>query len=63
MKRTIEIEVSDDLNTYVESLAKFLKTNPDTIIKRTVADAVKAIPDKMEKHIDPKKLKKVYKLK
>jgi len=63
MKRTIEIKVSDDLNTYVESLAKFLKTNPDTILRRAVADAVKSIPENVEKHMDPKKLKKVYKLK
>jgi len=63
VKRTIEIDLPDKLNAYIESLAKFLKTNPETIIRRTVADAVKSIPDNTDKHIDPAQLKKVYKLK
>ena len=63
VKRTIEIDVPDKLNAYIESLAKFLKKKPDTLIRRTVADAVKSIPDNVDKHIDPEKLKKLYKLK
>ncbi|NIU85621.1 MAG: hypothetical protein GWN17_15810, partial [Candidatus Korarchaeota archaeon] len=63
MKRTIEIDVPDNLNTFIESLARFLKTKPDDIIRRTVADAVKSIPDSMDKHMNPAKLKKAYKLK
>lgn len=63
MKRTIEIDVPDDLNTFIESLATFLKTKPDDIIRRTVADAVKSIPDSVDKHINLAKLKKAYKLK
>ena len=63
MKRTIEIDVPDNLNTFIESLAKFLKTKPDNIIRRTVVDAVKSIPDSVDKHIKPAKLKKAYKLK
>ena len=63
VKRTIEIDVSDKLNAYIESLAKFVKTKPDTIIRRTVADAVKAIPDNMKEHVDSAKLKRIYKLK
>jgi len=63
MKKTVEIDVPDKLNAYIESLAKFVKKKPDTIIRRTVADAVKSIPDNVEKHIDSAKLKKIYKLK
>ncbi|UCH70184.1 MAG: hypothetical protein JSV29_08155 [Candidatus Bathyarchaeota archaeon] len=63
MKRTIEIDVPDDLNAFIESLATFLKTKPDNIIRRTVADAVKAIPENVERHLNPTKLKKIYKLK
>lgn len=63
MKRTIEIDVPDDLNAFIESLATFLKTKPDNIIRRTVADAVKAIPENVESHLNPTKLKKIYKLK
>jgi len=63
MKRTIEIDIPDDLNIFIESLAKFLKTKPDDIIRRTVAEAVKTIPDAVDKHIDSAKLKKAYKLK
>jgi predicted transcriptional regulator len=63
MKKTVEIDVPDKLNAYIESLAKFVKKKPDTIIRRTVADAVKSIPNNVEKHIDPAKLKKIYKLK
>lgn len=63
MKRTIEIDVPDDLNAFIESLATFLKTKPDAIIRRTVADAVRAIPESVEKHLNPTKLKKIYKLK
>jgi len=62
MKRTIEIDVPDNLNAFIESLAKFLKTNPDAIIRQAVAEAVKSIPDTVDKHIDSAKLKKVYKL-
>lgn len=62
MKRTIEIDVPENLNTFIESLAKFLKTKPDIIIRHTVADAVKSIPDSVDKHINPAKLKKAYKL-
>ncbi len=63
MKRTIEIDVPDDLDAFIESLATFLKTKPDNIIRRTVADAVKAIPENVERHLNPTKLKKIYKLK
>jgi len=63
VKRTIEIDVPDNLNTFIESLAKFLKTKPDNIIRRTVVDAVKSIPDSVDKHINSTKLKKAYKLK
>ncbi|UCE15333.1 MAG: hypothetical protein JSV12_05485 [Candidatus Bathyarchaeota archaeon] len=63
MKRTIEIDVPDNLNAFIESLAKFLKTKPDAIIKRTVAEAVKSIPDSVDKHVNSAKLKKAYKLK
>ncbi len=63
MKRTIEIDVPDNLNAFIESLATFLKTKPDDIIRRTVADAVKSIPDSVDKHMNPAKLKKAYKLK
>ncbi len=63
MKRTIEIDVPDDLDAFIESLATFLKTKPDNIIRRTVADAVKAIPENVESHLNPTKLKKIYKLK
>jgi hypothetical protein len=63
VKRTIEIDVPDDLNAFIESLATFLKTKPDNIIRRTVADAVKAIPENVERHLNPTKLKKIYKLK
>jgi hypothetical protein len=63
VKRTIEIDVPDDLDAFIESLATFLKTKPDNIIRRTVADAVKAIPENVERHLNPTKLKKIYKLK
>jgi len=62
MKRTIEIDVPDNLNEFIESLARFLKTKPDVIIGQTVAEAVKSIPENVDKHIDRVKLKKVYKL-
>ena len=63
MKRTIEIDVPDNLNAFIESMAKFLKKKPDDIIKHTVIDAVKSIPDSVDKHINSEKLKKAYKLK
>ena len=63
VKRTIEIDVPDNLNTFIESLAKFLKTKPDNIIKHTVAEAVKSIPENVDRHINSAKLKKAYKLK
>lgn len=62
VKRTIEMDVPGNLNAYIESLAAFLKTKPDTIIGHTVAEAVKAIPDNTDKYLDPAKLKKIYKL-
>ena len=63
MKRTIEIDIPENLNTFIESLAKFLKTKPDIIIRNTVVDAVKSIPNSVDRHIDSAKLKKAYKLK
>ncbi|MDH5267970.1 MAG: hypothetical protein OEW62_09885 [Candidatus Bathyarchaeota archaeon] len=63
MKRTVEIDVPDKLNAYIEALANFLKTKPDNIIERTVADAMSSIPDNIEKHLDVEKLKKIYELK
>jgi hypothetical protein len=63
VKRTIEIDIPENLNSFIESLAKFLKTKPDIIIRNTVVDAVKAIPNSVDRHIDSAKLKKAYKLK
>jgi len=63
VKRTIEIDIPENLNTFIESLAKFLKTKPDIIIRNTVVAAVKSIPDSVDRHIDSTKLKKAYKLK
>lgn len=63
MKRTIEIDIPENLNSFIESLAKFLKTKPDIIIRNTVVDAVKSIPNSVDRHIDSAKLKKAYKLK
>jgi len=63
VKRTIEIDIPENLNTFIESLAKFLKTKPDIIIRNTVVDAVKSIPNSVDRHIDSAKLKKAYKLK
>jgi hypothetical protein len=63
VKRTIEIDIPENLNSFIESLAKFLKTKPDIIIRNTVVDAVKSIPNTVDRHIDSAKLKKAYKLK
>jgi len=62
MKRTIEIDVPDNLDAFIESLAKFLKKKPEEIIRYTVVEAVKSIPENVDKHIDSAKLKKAYKL-
>lgn len=62
-KIRIEIDVPDDISDFIDALAKFLKTKSDDLIKRAATDAVKAIPDGVEKHIDAAKLKKAYNIK
>ena len=59
-KKRIEINVPDNLDKLIESLAKFLHKKPDDLLSRIALDAVKALPNSLEKYVDVTTIRKIY---
>jgi phosphatidylinositol kinase/protein kinase (PI-3 family) len=59
-KKRIEINVPDNLDELIESLAKFLHKKPDDILSRIALDAVKALPNSLDKYVDVTTIRKIY---
>jgi hypothetical protein len=61
-KRKIEVNVPDNLEMLIESLAKFLHKKPEDLLKQVALEGVKALPDSLEKYVDPETIRKIYKV-
>ena len=59
-KKRIEINVPDNLDKLIESLAKFLHKKPDDLLSRIALEAVKALPNSLEKYVDVTTIRKIY---
>ncbi|MDH5437781.1 MAG: hypothetical protein OEX76_02645 [Candidatus Bathyarchaeota archaeon] len=59
-KKRIEINVPDNLDQLIESLAKFLHKKPDDLLSGIALDAVKALPNSLEKYVDVTTIRKIY---
>jgi len=59
-KRKIEINVPDNLDNLIESLAKFLHKNPDDLLSKIVLDAVKTLPNSLDQYVDVAAIRKIY---
>lgn len=59
-KRKIEVNVPDNLDRLIESLAKFLHKKPDDLISKIASDALKALPNSLEKYVDVTTIRKIY---
>jgi len=59
-KRKVEITVPDNLEKLIDSLAKFLHRDPDDLLGRIASEAVKTLPDSLEKYIDAATIRKIY---
>lgn len=61
-KRKIEVNVPDNLDGLIESLAKFLHKKPDHLLSQIALEGVKALPNSLEKYVDPETIRKLYKV-
>ena len=61
-KRKIKINVPDNLDNLIESLARFLHKNPDYFISKMALDALKALPNSLDQYLDPETIRKIYKV-
>jgi len=59
-KRKVEINVPDNLEKLIESLAKFLHKKPDDLIGKIASDALKTLPNSLDQYIDPTAIRKIY---
>jgi len=59
-KRKVEINVPDNLDKLIESLAKFLHKKPDDLISKIASDALKTLPNSLDQYIDPAAIRKIY---
>jgi len=59
-KRRIEINVPDNLDALIESLAKFLHKNPEDLISKVALEAVKALPNSLDQYVDAATIRKIY---
>lgn len=59
-KRKIEVNVPDNLEQLIESLAKFLHKKPDELISKIALDALKALPNSLDQYVDITAIRKIY---
>ena len=59
-KRKVEINVPDNLDRLIESLAKFLHKKPDDLLGKIASEAIKTLPDSLDKYVDPATIRKIY---
>lgn len=59
-KRKIEINMPDNLDNLIESLAKFLHKKPDDLLSKIILDAVKNLPNSLDQYVDVATIRKIY---
>lgn len=59
-KRKIEVNVPDNLDRLIESLAKFLHKKPDDLIGKIASEALKTLPNNLDQYVDPATIRKIY---
>jgi len=59
-KRKIEVNVPDNLEQLIDSLAKFLHKKPDDLISKIALDALKALPNSLDQYVDITAIRKIY---
>lgn len=59
-KRKIEVNVPDNLEQLILSLAKFLHKKPEDLISKIALEALKALPNSLDQYVDITAIRKIY---